>query len=71
MDKKQQVAAESLYWYHVVRNYMDDQADWRYLDGATLGLLKGTHNQDYIGDEILWPVERWRQLDKEQNVQTT
>lgn len=54
--------AELAYWYWVVRNWMEDQEDWRYPEEAVKGLLEGTHNQDYISDAIEYPVLRWRQL---------
>lgn len=53
---------ESLYWYYQVRDYMDHQADWRYLAEATEGFLKGTHNQDYLSNDILWAVYKWREI---------
>ena len=63
MSIKMQVA-EFRYWYHQVENWMEKQADWRYLDKATQGLLDGTANQDYINDEIKYAVLRWRELAK-------
>ena len=57
--------AEKAYWFHVVKEYMTHVADWRYLEEAVQGLLDGKHNQDYISDEIKWPVLRWRELNKE------
>jgi hypothetical protein len=54
--------AEMKYWYSVVYEYMCKQADWRYPEDATEGLLLNKFNQSYITDDIEWPVMRWRQL---------
>ena len=57
--------AERSYWFHVVQDYMSYKRDWIYLREATQSLLDGTYHQDYISDEIKWPVFRWRELNKE------
>lgn len=57
--------AEQKYWYWVVRNYLMERADFSFPHEATLGLLNGHVNIDYITDEILYPVLRWRQLETE------
>ena len=64
MSIKMQVA-EWKYWYYQVREWMDKQEDWRDLDKATIAMLKGTANQDYVQGEIQYAVLRWRELEKE------
>jgi hypothetical protein len=61
MDKMLEV--EQKYWYSVVHNWMQNQEDWRYPDEATQGFLGGAINQQYMNDEIEYPVLRWRQLE--------
>jgi hypothetical protein len=58
--------AEKQYWYWVVYNYMEGCEDWRYPDEAVECLLAGTHNQEYITDQIKYPVLRWRELNKKE-----
>lgn len=65
MTQKQYEEAEQKYWYSVVRTYMDNLEDWRFLDEAVNGLLAGTHNQECISDDIEYPVLRWRELEQE------
>jgi hypothetical protein len=64
-DDKLMKEAEQGYWYIVVRKYLEHVEDWRYLDEATIDFLIGTHNQDYITNEILYPVLKWRELESE------
>lgn len=54
--------SEIRYWYSVVRTYMNKRANWAHIDEATIYLLMNTGNQEYITDEIEYPVMRWRQL---------